>query len=426
MDTSGHQINLVQKRKATDGTWRFYAVVRHGDKPDPRMVVIDGKPESSKAGGAFYLDYRADGKRVRKQVGKTSREALDGWQKATGISNGLIPADEVVEVSTNAKSLTVHQGIKKYLKDVAATKSVATHRSYTQCLVWAAQHITKALVSQIDRSDLMKLFQAGRKEILNQKTTNKQVTVFLAMVRSHDHDVKLKKGDWPKTENKPVEVYTPEQMEQFFAACNDDEWLLFQTFLHTGFRDQEVATLFDTDLLYQTNQIRVSAKPSLKFKPKSYETRSVRVNRTLLEKLKAKRKGSKSKLVFPAAQHPTRKSYGGGVDKNMLAHCKEIAFSAGLNCGHCTGTYTIKRSQVRKEVVPYSCSTHPRCEQWYLHKWRHTFASMQISVLGLKGLQKAMGHKDVETTSVYLHFIEDDNLQAKIEASPMGKLMSRG
>jgi integrase len=199
--------------------------------------------------------------------------------------------------------------------------------------------------------------------------------------------------------------------------------LLFEVFLSTGFRDREVSHLFWSDVDYRLSKISVTAKLEYKFKPKSYEVRSVDVPRSLLDSLKTRQKSSQSLLVFPSTPHPTRKSYGGGIDGHMRETCKEVASRAGLNCGHCSGTYTIKRSKTRKEVVPYSCKNDPRCEQWYLHKWRHTYASHMIAVLGLKGLQLAMGHKDIATTSKYLHFVGGDGVKEKVEASPLAKMI---
>ena len=74
--------------------------------------------------------------------------------------------------------------------------------------------------------------------------------------------------------------------------------------------------------------------------------------------------------------------------------CKEIALRAGLNCGHCSGTYTVKRSKTRKEKVPYSCKTDPRCERWYLHKWRHTYLLRLAHPVNF-GLRKAKNFDDV-------------------------------
>ena len=425
MDTRSHRINLTQKRKAENGLWRFYPVQWDGNKPDPRLIIIDGEPDSWKGGGAFFLDWREDGKRIRKQIGKAPREALDAWRKATGMANGSIPLDssEATVVTTDTTGITIQEGIKQYLKAVEATKGAGTHSSYETCLRWAKQHITKHLVYRLDRNDLLGLFAAGREEGLNQKTINKRVTVVLNMVRHHDHDIKLKRGDWPKTTDKKIEVYTDEEIKQFFAACTDDERLLFVVFLMTGFRDREVSHLFWSDVDYRLSRITVTAKTEPKYTPKSYEIRSVDVPRSLLDNLKMRQKSSHSLLVFPSAPHPTRKSYGGGTDKHMLDTCKRIAFHAGLNCGHCSGTYTIKRSKTRKELVPYSCKTHPRCTRWYLHKWRHTYASHMIGVLGLKGLQLAMGHKDVTTTSKYLHFLGGDGIKEKVEASPLARMI---
>jgi hypothetical protein len=46
-----------------------------------------------------------------------------------------------------------------------------------------------------------------------------------------------------------------------------------------------------------------------------------------------------------------------------------------------------------------------------------------IGVLGLKGLQLAMGHKDIATTSKYLHFPGGDGFKEKVEASDLAKLI---
>lgn len=418
------------------GSGSFYPVRRQKNKPDPTYIIIDGEPASWKGGGAYFLDWR-EGKRKRKLAGKTPLEALEAWRTATGVANGLIPAepdetandltpdnaDETADETSDITGITIEEGVKQYLEAVKATKGTATHSSYETCLRWAQQHIKRHLIYRLDRSDLLGLFAAGREEKLNQKTINKHVTVVLNMVRHHDHDIKLKKGDWPKTTDKPIEVYTEEQVQKFFTACTDDERLLFQVFLCTGFRDKEVAHLMWSDIDYRLSKIMVTAKAEYKFSPKSYEIRSVNVPRSLLDSLKKRQKSSQSLLVFPSAPHPTRKGYGGGIDKHMLDTCKEIALRAGLNCGHCSGTYTVKRSKTRKEKVPYSCKTDPRCERWYLHKWRHTYASHMIGVLGLKGLQLAMGHKDIATTSKYLHFLGGDGLKEKVEASDLAKLI---
>ena len=89
----------------------------------------------------------------------------------------------------------------------------------------------------------MSLFAAGREEGLDQKTTHKRVVVTLTAMRGAGAEIKLRRGDRPKTADKQIEVYTPDELQRFFAAYTADERVLFQTFLLTRFRSEEIATL---------------------------------------------------------------------------------------------------------------------------------------------------------------------------------------
>jgi len=411
---NGHkQVNLVQYRRLGD-RWQFVPVVRKNGKPDPRLILIHGEPTSSK-GGHFYLAWREDGKLKRKAVGSSPRAALDAWHIKVGTLAGDLEPDPEPEA---IESKTIDAAIAEYLRDVKATKSAATYKAYKCDLAWFREHCGKHLVSRLDRSDVMPLFAAGREEGLDQKTTNKRVVVMLTAMRGAGAEIKLRRGDWPKTTDKQIEVYTPDELRRFFAACNADKRVLFQTFLLTGFRSEEIATLTWSDINYTTGKISVSAKLQWEFTPKSYEIRSVEVPSALLATLKARQKKSTSLLVFPAPKHPTRPDYGGkGVDTHMLEACKEVAFRADLNCGKCEGTYTVKRSVRKREKVPYSCKTSPRCHHWNRHRWRHTFASNMLPVLGLKKLQLVLGHKDISTTQKYLHLVGEDEVREKVEHS---------
>ena len=419
---SSHRINLTQYRRV-NGKWQFVPIVKANGKPDPRLVLVGGEPTSYKGGGNFFLDWREggrNGRRLRKSVGNSPRAALDEWYRATGITNGSLEPEPEPSTEETLKSLSVNDAIEQYLKTVKATKGAATHQAYCTDLNWAKKHLSRSIVARIDRTDLINIFASGREAGLNQKTINKRVTVMLQMIRHAGHDVKLRKGDWPKTVDKQIEVYTPDELRRFFAACTDEERLLFQTFLLSGFRDEEVSHLAWRDVHYSIGKLSVSAKPQLGFTPKSYEVRGVEVPSGLLAAFKKRQKMSKSDLVFPAPPHPTRPNYGGdGVDAHMLDTCKEIAFRAGLNCGRCEGTYTVKRSATKKEKLHYSCRTHPRCSNWYLHKWRHTFASNMLPVLGLKKLQLVLGHKDIATTQKYLHLVNEEEVRTKVERSTL-------
>jgi integrase len=156
-------------------------------------------------------------------------------------------------------------------------------------LEWFRSHCRKRYVAELDRSDAMRLFVEGRKEVvdgrpLNQKTINRRIIIMLNAMRSQGAVIEMKKGDWPKTIDKKIEIYQPEELKKFFDSCDPDERLVFQVFLCTGFREREVATLAWSDVHWRGGKLGVSAKPDLGFTPKSYEERSVPVPMALIER----------------------------------------------------------------------------------------------------------------------------------------------
>jgi integrase len=425
MDSKGGKANLKQYRKM-GGKWQFVPVVKQDGKPNPKLVLINGEPASSK-GGTFYVEWREDGKRKQLPCGTTPREALDAWHLQCGILSGAVEQPEEPESEAEKGNTTIDTAIANYLRDVKATKGLATYRAYAHDLRWFRKFCTKYIVSRLDRSDAMVLFAAGREEGLNQKTTNKRVKVMLQAMRSGGAVIDLRKGDWPKTTDKKVEIYEPEELKKFFAACTDEERLLFQVFLSTGFREREVANLAWIDIDWREGKLNVSAKSELGFTPKSYEERSVPVPRALIAHLRERKKASSSLLVFPSLPHPTKKECKGDRPENhMLEMCKEVAFRAGLNCGHCDGEYTVyvmRKGVNHADKRSYCCATSPRCADWYLHKFRHTFATNMVQSVDIRSLQTLLGHKNIATTEKYLKTMRLEQLREKVENSPLAEYM---
>lgn len=431
-----HGVSLRQYRKVKD-RWQWVQTAQKNGKPDPKYVHVEGKLVPSKGGGTFYIDYRdAAGVRHSRAVGTDPTEALDAWKLQMGIKRGDIEPDPEEEKSEKNKGKTIDQAIKDYLVEVEATKGKRTLTQYTRDLVWFRSICQKTYVSELDRSDAIALFAAGRKAVdedtgkpLNQKTINRRVIIMLSGMRNQGAVIVMKKGDWPKTITKRVEIYQPEELPPFFAACTPKERLVFQVFLNTGFREGEVRFLTWPDLDPRTCQISVSAKPSRGFLPKSYEERSVRVPRKLVDELLAYRRTAKTlHLMFPTEAHPTRKKFEGGKpDGDLLSMCKNVAFRAGLNCGRCEGTHTVyvMRDRVNRKVKrPYTCGAGPYCSNWYLHKFRHTFATNMVhDGVDIRTLQVLLGHKNIATTQIYLQSLRLDKLADLVEGGTLAKLI---
>jgi integrase/recombinase XerD len=430
-----HGVSLKQYRKVDD-RWQFMPVIQKNGLPDPKFIRLDGKVASSKGGGAFYIDYRDPwGKRRRKPVGNSPIEALDAWKLQMGIKRGDIEPDpaDVPKPETN-KGKTIDDAIKDYLVEVKATKGDKTLLQYSRELKWFRSICVKTYVSELNRSDAMDLFAVGRELVtsegfsLNQKTINRRVIIMLNAMRSQGAVIEMKKGDWPKTIDKKIEVYQPEELSIFFGACDLRNRTIFQTFLNTGFRDREVRFLMDTDINPRVGTASVTAKPAMTFKPKSYEERTVLIPLKLVDLLKQyKRTSHTSTLQFPTAAHPTRKFAGGKPDGRFLERCKKIAFKAGLNCGRCTGFHTVyvmRDGVTRRERRPHDCAIGPFCTQWNLHKFRHTFATQHVhDGVDVRSLQKMLGHKHLSTTEKYLEGQRMDKLRDRIENSTLASLL---
>ena len=115
-----------------------------------------------------------------------------------------------------------------------ATKGDATWRAYSADLAWFLKVSKKHYVDQLGRSDVMKLFAAGRDEELNQKTTNKRVIVMLQAMHRAGANIQLHKGDWPRTVDKRVEIYEREELTRFFKACKPENGSSFRSSFARG------------------------------------------------------------------------------------------------------------------------------------------------------------------------------------------------
>ena len=408
---NGRKANL-KKYLAHNGKWQFFPVLKVDGRPKPELVLVDGQPRRGTS-GTFYLDWREDGKRRTRPVGTSPREALDAWRLHSGILAGEIEAPEEEPKPARTNSTTIRGAVDSYLAEIRATKGEATWRAYAIDLAWFLSNCKKHYVDQLGRADAMNLFAAGRRENLNQKTINKRVIVMLQAMRRAGAQIQMHKGDWPKTVDKRVEIYEPEEISRFFAACNAEERLIFQTFLCSGFRFRELSCLTWEDVNWKSGTLSVRPKPEFSFTPKSYEERSVPIPTALVEGLKTlSKKNQTSTLVFPTPPHPKRKNYGGGKpDAHLLELCKDIAHRAKLNCGRC-------------QTAHGKCAEGPYCKKFYLHKWRHTFATQMLqSGIDIKTLQTLLGHKNIATTEKYLKSLRLDDLRHKVEASTLAALL---
>ena len=97
----------------------------------------------------------------------------------------------------------------------------------------------------------------------------------------------LKRNDWPRYVETEPETYRAEEVEQFLAACDPFERVLFEFFWMTGFRDAEVQHVTRADLDLKEHVVRVTEKPQWGFIPKNWEQREVPIPDRPVESLES-------------------------------------------------------------------------------------------------------------------------------------------
>jgi integrase/recombinase XerD len=197
----------------------------------------------------------------------------------------------------------------------------------------------------------------------------------------------LFRGREHNTEPK-VSPYSVEELRALKAASTDEELQIWEFFLKTGFREDEVAHACFTDIGFQskTKTIDVQRKPQFNWEPKDKAPRTVPIPDDLAELLMIRRSMYPDNwLIFPNRQ--------GNPEGHFLRILKIRAHVAGLNCGHCIGIEKGKK---------VSCKDAPVCDRWILHRFRKNFATMHHSKFPARTIQEWLGHSDLETTLRYL------------------------
>jgi integrase len=232
----------------------------------------------------------------------------------------------------------------------------------------------KSVIADITRVDLLKykqwLVNRGR-TVRTAGNKMLRVNQYLRSIQGLEPGKGLVTTKDAKFVQLEPEVYTPEELALFFAACTPFQFLVFKTYLMSGLRKQELENLEWTDINFSGGIIKVRAKPG--WLPKTWEEREIEVADDLLDMLrKAERRGPR---VFA------------NTKGNKYTHSWDDCQSIG------------KRAKV---------AAHP-------HKFRATYATKLLqSGVDIKTVQKLLGHKTIEATMRYLSKARSPEVRAKM------------
>jgi integrase len=348
----------VLKQIKVEGRWKVVAVPRKETGGYDWNALPDGR---------YYLDFWERGKRRRQAAGGTAAEAQEAVRRKKhqleGRALGIETADD-----EEARKTPLHAAVKRYLESVEALKKPNTLRKYKAVLNRFVEFMpANADPRKVTREDLTDFMVALKnRHKLENNTVIHQMIIVAQFLKRHGKGGVTRNLGLPEQATVLPREYGDADLAKFFGACTPAERALYATFLYTGCREQEVVHLSWSDINFNLNTIRVTAKPDLGFAAKRWEEREVPVAKQLMELLRDHPRREHCRFVFPSPP--------GNREWHMLDHCKSVAKRAGLD--------------------------HAKFD---LKTFRSTYATRMLRAgFDVRTVQHWMGHRSLETTMRYL------------------------
>jgi integrase/recombinase XerD len=377
--SGGYSVNLTKRVQTPDGMRYLPVAVSSNGRVKPDVVLVNGREEKH-AEGAYYLEWRENGKRVRLSVGKDAADASAKRQRKMSELDAVHNGVSVVPENANGhRSLAA--AVADFIEETRLTKKPKTLAAYTTALNYFTESCPKLYVHDIERHDMLKFvaFLRDKKSQSPRSVYNKFENV-MTFLKAQGIRGLVGKNDWPRFVEEEPEIYEKEELQKLFKACGPEERLWFEFFLMTGMREQEVMHLYWSDVNLAASTVRVSHKPDRGWTPKAYKEREIPIPAKLVSALKTwKAKSNKEcNLVFPTA--------GCNAKLDFLDCLKACA----------------ERAKLEKD-------------DFWLHKFRATFATWSLwAGVDLRTVQSWLGHSDMESTLRYLKPARSQAVREKV------------
>jgi len=379
-NTQSKEVNLTKRILTSKGMRYCPVVLSPNGRVKPDLVIVNGKPERHSE-GAYYLEWRDNGRRIRLSVGKDPQDAAARRLRKEAELNALNQGVTVVPENGDSGHRSIATAVAKFLEETELTKKPKTLAAYTTALNYFSESCPKLYLQDIERADLLKFcaFLRDNKKQAPRSVYNKFENV-MTFLKANGIRGLVGKNDWPRYTEEEPEMYEPEELGKLFKACNAEERLWYEFFLMTGMREQEVMYTYWSDVNFAAATVRVSHKPDRGWTPKAYKEREIPIPAKLAKSLKAwKAKSDKTcSLVFPTA--------GCNPKLDFLDCLKAVAERAKLDE-----------------------------DDFWLHKFRATFATRCLwAGVDLRTVQQWLGHSDMESTMRYLKPSRSQQVREKV------------
>lgn len=258
--------------------------------------------------------------------------------------------------------MLISQGIQRHLTVLEATgKRRSTLKAARNRLGKFLLAIGDKECSSVTPDDLLVFQLFLRRQNKADRSVYQYTSLAITFLKRTGHIVKCEMPNY--VEKEPV-AYTREQMRRLFAVCTPPERLLFEFFLVTGCREQEVMYGTWDCILWGQKLFKVAEKREWNWRPKDSEERLIPLTDSLLSQLEQVRKPSG--LLFP--------NRDGKPNGHQIRKLQQIARRSGQDPN-----------------------------EFWLHKFRASMCSWHHeNGMSANSVRKIAGHASLQTTLRYL------------------------
>jgi integrase len=356
-----------------------------------RLKPLIGKSKKREfpcPGGVYYIRWYEGRKQHWKKVGPDPTQALLAQTRQERVLSGeSVPSEQRSPVDRP----TVSEAVESFLSERSTQTDARGLKRWRWELELFQTVCGTRYLSDVNRADIFKLITHYQKKLKSSPRTvfnrTQALGTFLSSV-GHKVEFKFrvvghrKGGDIPKYTDPEVDYYSQDELDKFFAACDDEERIRYQFFMRTGCREREVmfATWADVHFAEQDDDkagneqeastYTVNEKPKMGFTIKNHKSREIPLSDDIVDALK-----------MYQVLYPNRKTLfinrDGGPEGHFLGKLKDIVKRAGLP------------------------------GEWSLHKFRRTFATNALANgVPIHVVQEWLGHCDLTTLKRYAAKIE--------------------
>jgi hypothetical protein len=151
-NTQSKEVNLTKRVQTSKGMRYCPVVLSPNGRVKPDLVLVNGEQERHPE-GAYYLEWRENGRRIRLSVGKDPQDASARRQRKEAELNALNNGVSVLPESGKDGPRSIARAVAQFLEETELTKKPKTLVAYTTALNYFTESCPKLFLQEIERKD---------------------------------------------------------------------------------------------------------------------------------------------------------------------------------------------------------------------------------------------------------------------------------